>query len=272
MQGQIAKQVHEGRDSVSEYDSWSDLEDNFALAYEPIPLSIKMETWSRMTKREILRKVNSKKIRKDFEHLSHSEILDQIEKMQNNARYLSSKFGINHLMPHLDHVTAEVHQTVLDTEVEQSDGEISHASFVSGKEIYLSRAEILNKIHSTKVDPSPSVSAPGHRKANGSPEQRTGKISPRRNGLDGHDSWSSRASSILKDPEAIYVSRVELLKKINVLEDPKADKRNPTKEKGRKSVTPPASNREVKPRDHDSWSSRASSILAAIEAEEVWTK
>ena len=270
MQGQIAKQVHEGRDSVSEYDSWSDLEDNFALAYEPIPLSIKMETWRKMTKREILRKVNSKKIRKDFEDLSHSEILDQIEKMQNNARYLSSKFGINHLMPHLDHVTAEIHQTGLDTEVEQSDGEISHASFVSGKEIYLSRAEILNKIHSSKADKSPSVSAPGNPKANIS-SNLTGKVSPKRNGLSGHDSWSSRASSILKDPEAIYVSRVELLKKINVLEDPKAEKRNPTKEKGRKSVTPPASNREVKPRDHDSWSSRASSILAAIEAEEVWT-
>ena len=75
-------QVHEGRDSVSEYDSWTDLEENFALAYEPIPLSIKMATWRKMTKREILRKVNSKKIRKDFEYMSHGEILDQIEKMQ----------------------------------------------------------------------------------------------------------------------------------------------------------------------------------------------
>jgi hypothetical protein len=43
--------VHQGRDSVSEYDSWSDLEENFALAYEPIPLSIKMATWRKMTKR-----------------------------------------------------------------------------------------------------------------------------------------------------------------------------------------------------------------------------
>ena len=48
IQGQIAKQVHEERDSVSEYDSWSDLEDNFALAYEPIPLNIKLETWRRI--------------------------------------------------------------------------------------------------------------------------------------------------------------------------------------------------------------------------------
>ena len=103
IQGQIAKQVHEERDSVSEYDSWSDLEDNFALAYEPIPLNIKLDTWRKMSKKEILRKVNSKKVRKDFEYLTHGEILDHIEKMQLNARYLSSKFGINHLMTHLDH-------------------------------------------------------------------------------------------------------------------------------------------------------------------------
>ena len=274
IQGQIAKQVHEGRDSVSEYDSWSDLEDNFALAYEPIPLSIKMETWRKMTKREILRKVNSKKIRKDFEYLSLGEILEHIEKMQNNARYLSTKFGINHLMPHLDHVTAEVHQAVLDdTEVEQSDGEISQASFVSGKEIYLSRAEILNKIHKTKKgERSPAVSVSSNQKASNhvAAHQPSGKLSPKRNGRSGHDSWSSRASSILKDPEAIYVSRVELLKKINVQEDPKADNRNPSREKGRKSVTPKVAERDAKPRvQHDSWSSRASSILAAIEAEEV---
>ena len=102
-------QVHEGRDSVSEYDSWTDLEENFALAYEPIPLSIKMATWRKMTKREILRKVNSKKIRKDFEYMSHGEILDQIEKMQKNAIYLKTKFGIGHLMPQQAHV-AMVHR------------------------------------------------------------------------------------------------------------------------------------------------------------------
>jgi hypothetical protein len=42
MQGLIAKEVH---GSCSEYDSWSDLEENFALAYEPIPLNIHMDTW-----------------------------------------------------------------------------------------------------------------------------------------------------------------------------------------------------------------------------------
>ena len=280
MQGQIAKQVrvanlangglfddmmlqvHEGRDSVSEYDSWTDLEENFALAYEPIPLSIKMATWRKMTKREILRKVNSKKIRKDFEYMSHGEILDQIEKMQKNAIYLKTKFGIGHLMPQQAHV-AMVHRAAgrgqiddaseeeeeeeeeeerdqEEDDVEESDGNISRASFVSGKEIYLSRAEILGKIHGQAGQAGPTRKKV--EKENAQQQQRKATVTR-------HDSWSSRASSILKHPEAIYVSRVELLKKIDVHEE--------GRERGGRKV-----------RQHDSWSSRASSILAAVEAEQ----
>lgn len=283
IQGQIAKQVHNERDSVSEYDSWSDLEDNFALAYEPIPLSIKLDTWRKMSKKEILRKVNSKKIRKDFEYMTHGEIVAQIEKMQLNAQYLSSKFGINHLMPHLENIH-DIHghqhpRDDTDTETEQSEDNISVAeSFVSGKEIYLSRAEILNKIHQsksssrehkssgTKADKGPISPKNNH---NGSRDNHVngGKLNPARKVSSQHDSWSSRASSILKDPEAIYVSRVELLKKINVLEDSIRER----KSSERKSVSPQgqASKRKEK-RQHDSWSSRASSILAAaaLEAEQ----
>ena len=185
--------------------------------------------------REILRKVKSKKIRKDFEYMSHAEILEEIEKMQKNAIYLKTKFGIGHLMPQQAHV-AMVHRAAgrgpidaseeeeEEEEVGESDGNTSRASFVSGKEIYLSRAEILGKIH--------QASSPTRKKVE----------NVQRKGVTRHDSWSSRASSILKDPEAIYVSRVELLKKIDV-----------GRERG-------------KARQHDSWSSRASSILAAVEA------
>ena len=204
--------------------------------------------------REILRKVNSKKIRKDFEYLSHGEILDQIEKMQKNAIYLKTKFGIGHLMPQQAHV-AMVHRAAAgrgqidaseeeeegeqdEDEVEESDGNISRASFVSGKEIYLSRAEILGKIHQSGGPTRKKVEKENMRE---------------RKGLSRHDSWSSRASSILKDPEAIYVSRVELLKKIDVHEEEEGGRR----EGGLRKV-----------RQHDSWSSRASSILAAVEAEQ----
>ena len=244
---------------MSEYDSWSDLEDNFALAYEPIPLSIQLEAWRGMTKREILRKVNSKKVRKEFESLSHSEIMEQIEKMQKNAKYLSEKFGINHLMPHLDHVTAQVHHGKTDTETEVSDGEISsQASFVSGKEIYLSRADILNKIHSVSPQTKKSSSRPKDR-------ERAAAAGVKRRSSSHHDSWSSRASSILKDPEAIYVSRVELLKKINIFEDPNNnnDSKNNNNNKGNN-----ANDFKAGAVQHDSWSSRATSILAAAAAAE----
>jgi len=127
-----------------------------------------------------------------------------------------------------------------DEGVEESDGGISRASFVSGKEIYLSRAEILGKIH----DSAPSKKVP----------KKSEKERPPRNGLSRHDSWSSRASSILKDPEAIYVSRVELLKKIDVHEEPRHRGGNKTR---------------AQVKQHDSWSSRASSILAAVEAEKA---
>ena len=212
-----------------------------------------------MIYREILRKVNSKKIRKDFEYLTHGEILDQIEKMQKNAIYLKTKFGIGHLMAQQAHVamvhregreaakaspgeSEEESEEERDEEVEESDGNLSRASFVSGKEIYLSRAEILGKIH--EVAPRK-----GARKVVRETPIGGQKVTPGR-----HDSWSSRASSILKDPEAIYVSRVELLKKIDVAEVPQ--QRGGRRGKG-----------EARP--HDSWSSRASSILAAVEAEQV---
>ena len=285
IQGQIAKQVHEERDSVSEYDSWSDLEDNFALAYEPIPLSIKLDTWRKMSKKEILRKVNSKKVRKDFEYLTHGEIIAQIEKMQLNARYLSSKFGINHLMTHLDtednfpdSLDNIIDNDITETETEQSEDNLSVASFVSGKEIYLSRAEILNKLHHhkagpdkqpgvTRVNKSPITSEPApapsdHKVRSSRDHVNNGKLSPARK-LHNHDSWSSRASSILKDPEAIYVSRVELLQKINVIEPSPRKGKSERKSPG----AGPVEKRERRPRQHDSWSSRASSILAAMDAE-----
>ena len=174
-----------------------------------------------------------------------------------------------------------------ETEVDQSEDGRSEASFVSGKEIYLSRAEILNKIHKvnpekrsgvTRVNKSPITNGD-----NNHHEQKiNGKISANRKKPSQHDSWSSRASSILKDPEAIYVSRVELLQKINVLEDAvrkekAVNGRAGTDERDgreRKSASPPGP-RDADKRDgrqkrqHDSWSSRASSILAAMEQDQV---
>ena len=102
MQGMIAKEVLKDRKGTvgSEYDSWSDLEENFARAYEPIPLNIRMETWRQMSKKDILKTISSKDMREQFEGMSRDEILYEIEKMQQSAKHLRERFGIDHLLQH----------------------------------------------------------------------------------------------------------------------------------------------------------------------------
>lgn len=102
MQGMIAKEVLKDRKGTvgSEYDSWSDLEENFARAYEPIPLNIRMETWRQMSKKDILKTISSKDMREQFEGLSRGQILEEIEKMKLSAQHLKERFGIDHLLQH----------------------------------------------------------------------------------------------------------------------------------------------------------------------------
>ena len=129
----------------------------------------------------------------------------------------------------------------------------------------------------TRVNKPPITKTSGAREARRAADSGGGGAA--RKQPSQHDSWSSRASSILKDPEAIYVSRVELLKKLSVTEEPAAARsgkyraEGDGKEAGRKSASPPGPSQERHEeerrgrRRHDSWSSRASSILAAMEAE-----
>ena len=102
MQGMIAKEVLKDRKGTvgSEYDSWSDLEENFARAYEPIPLNIRMETWRQMSKKDILKTISSKDMREEFEGLTRNQILEEIEKMKLSAQHLKERFGIDHLLQH----------------------------------------------------------------------------------------------------------------------------------------------------------------------------
>ncbi len=73
-----------------------------------------------------------------------------------------------------------------------------------------------------------------------------------------HDSWSSRASSIINNPESIYVSRHELLQQINGAT---------TTAQNDEFTNSKFSSKFTGARTHDSWSSRASSILARAEDE-----
>ena len=223
MQGMIAKEVLKDRKGTvgSEYDSWSDLEENFARAYEPIPLNIRMETWRNMSKKEILRNVKSKQLRKDFEYLTHAEILQHIEKMHLSAQYLSNKFGVDKLLQH-NHPPLTQRQM---ERAKQKGRDVDLDSIVTD----FNELEMRSKVQK----PKPKV----------------------------HDSWSSRASSILKDPASIYVSREEVLAnlKADILAKAQPPKEPPPHQQpflhGKPRIP-------LKKSIHDSWSSRASSIMA----------
>ena len=235
----IAKQT-----AGSEYDSWSDLEENFARAYEPIPLHINMETWRGMSKRDILKAVRSRRMRKELEYLTHSEILGKIEVMQKNAKQLSSKFGVDHLLPHMDHIVAQVHRE--DEQNPQIKKDV-HAYMQQQQQQHL------HQQHQQQV-----------RFANKS------KSSKKK-----HDSWSSRASSILNNPESIYVSREEVLKNLQNDHNHRNSERNSGREleRGKQRRQQQQHQHQQKQQQqqqqqHGSWSSRASSILASAKLKE----
>ena len=227
IQGMIAKKAHEG-DNVSEYDSWTDLEENFAKAYEPIPLNIEMDAWKKMSKSDILKAVKSQKMRKDFEYMSRSEILIQIDRMKRSAKYLSTKFGVHNLVhpqmhnhPPLDSLMTMASMTNYE------DHESVVSNFSTNVPDYVSRSEIL-KVY--EMDTKRTTVKYEKRLAKTTREVEK-PAKPRRE----HGSWSSRASSIMNNPESVYISREEVLRNLQ---------------------------RSSKKKIHDSWSSRASSILA----------
>jgi len=305
MQGLIAKEVHGTRSAkepvCSEYDSWSDLEENFALAYEPIPLNINMDTWRKMSKKDILKTVRSKKMKKEFEYMSRSEILGKIEMMQKSAQYLSTKFGVDHLLPKLSasdtdlsrkpskpvktrKVRAQVHHNHPVPLTDFNGNNRRHppppddnasivTDFSAEVPAYVSRTEILKFYSKEQHQPKQSPPLPPPSKNVQNQKQpkfnKNEKIQPEfipppppviqkrlpsskksQNFVRIHDSWSSRASSIMNNPESIYVSRHELLQQIN---------------NGSQAKFPPKYS--AGSRIHDSWSSRASSILAKAEEE-----
>ena len=279
MQGIIARGVQ--GDDNSEYDSWTDLEENFAREYEPIPLHIHMDTWRKMTKNDIIKTIRSKKMRKDFEYMSRSEILGKIEKMQKSAKYLSTKFGVDHLLPQLDHVVAQVHREEAigfsESDPENNnlhdDLESVLSNFSNNIPVYLSRSEIL-KSYETADEVRKEIKrlGPGNlkkpRAAPPAQEPNYMAMKESENGVRQHDSWSSRASSILNNPDSIYVSREEVLKNLHHPPLPAKGSKRPGLTEGK--FTPPMESSHELPKGrsgkakakHDSWSSHASSILA----------
>ena len=213
MQGMIAKEVlkdRKGTDGVgSEYDSWSDLEENFARAYEPIPLNIRMETWRKMSKKEILKTVNSKQMKKDFEYMSHSEIILSIEKMHTSAKYLSNKFGVDHLLQHnhppltkrqLERANKKGRPVDIESIVD-SDFPTNQALNKAGPVPGISRSQVVKQAQLSSQGVEPNYD--NMKKFVNSKHGIPAKI---------HDSWSSRASSILKDPQVPFIYYVSTCK------------------------------------------------------------
>ena len=141
MQGMIAKEVLKDRKGTvgSEYDSWSDLEENFARAYEPIPLNIRMETWRQMSKKDILKTISSKDMREQFEGMSRDEILYEIEKMQQSAKHLRERFGIDHLLQH-NHPPLTHHQL---ERARQKGRDVDLESIVTPNELQISEVIVV---------------------------------------------------------------------------------------------------------------------------------
>ena len=274
MQSVIAKRVREDGDEAagveaaagSGYDSWSDLEESFAVAYEPIPLHIHLDTWRKMTKNDILKTVRSKKMREDFAYMSLSEILRKIEVMQKSAKYLSAKFGVDELLPGLGDeddraaaavlvATAEVHSSEVSG-TEDSDS-VNSSAFTNNTNNpkYLSRSEILKVYEEVTPLRDRGVNSKNNDKA------RSKVV----NGVRRHDSWSSCASSIMKNPQGIYVSREEVLKNLKKL---KAENHPPPPHRSQAERKPhgiyevnPTRREVTRNEGHGSWSSRASSFI-----------
>ena len=82
-------------EAASEADSWLEMEERFAEIYEPIPFDVGMDSWRSMTKQQMLRTVNSRRLRSSMQHMSRSQILAQIRtiKVQRNGHASTSTNG-----------------------------------------------------------------------------------------------------------------------------------------------------------------------------------
>ena len=254
-----------------------------------------MDTWRRMSKSDILKAIKSQQMRKDFEYMTHSEILTRIDRMQKSAKYLSEKFGVNHLLPptsmsngvvahnhppldsllslvmppgndgivpangvHFPPIPSAKKNKLQNTHI-QDDGDESSviSNFSSNIPHYVSRSEILkvyDVLPAHKKQPSKEKHKSNQKNDpdyNVIYEEGTNnaQVIKGKHFAKQHGSWSSRASSIMHNPESVYISREEVLRNLQNNNAEKSD--NGSKQHHTKRI-------------HDSWSSRASSILAKV--------
>ncbi|XP_066967192.1 uncharacterized protein Patronin isoform X14 [Macrobrachium rosenbergii] len=131
-------------DDRSEADSWSDLEQNFAKIYEPIPYKVQMEDWNQMTKDELLQNINSQRMKSQCKYMSRKEILDEIchlwehpiHFLQRQEKTLDNRSSTQLQGASRQHqVVAEVHPTSAQFQSD-TDSEFGETDYVTRSELY----------------------------------------------------------------------------------------------------------------------------------------
>ncbi|XP_047482342.1 uncharacterized protein LOC125034532 isoform X4 [Penaeus chinensis] len=150
-QAQEAKPATPPDSDHSEVDSWTELEENFAKVYEPIPYSMRMETWQKMTKEEILDNITSERMRAELQQKSRRDILDEISHLRDHpVHFLQKKkntkgnvgssikncklSGDESAQKHM--IVAEVHSPEIKGFQSDTDSEFGETDYVTRSELY----------------------------------------------------------------------------------------------------------------------------------------
>lgn len=149
-QAQEAKPATPIDSDHSEVDSWTELEENFAKVYEPIPYSMRMEVWQRMTKEEMLDNITSERMRAELQQKSRREILDEISHLRDHPVHFLQKKNTkgnagnsieNYKLssddsPQKHMIVAEVHSPDIKGFQTDTDSEFGETDYVTRSELY----------------------------------------------------------------------------------------------------------------------------------------
>ncbi|XP_053651388.1 uncharacterized protein Patronin isoform X6 [Cherax quadricarinatus] len=159
-----AKEAKQSHCDHSDADSWTDLEENFAKIYEPIPYRVRKEAWHKMTKEELLHNINSERMRSRLKNKSRKEILQEIDHLrahpvhfkQHYRNFKSPKETLGSGERHSASTTrqhqvvvAEVHsppRPACQTLLSDTDSEFGETDYVTRSELYRNIQNLQNSL------------------------------------------------------------------------------------------------------------------------------
>ncbi|XP_069186002.1 uncharacterized protein Patronin [Procambarus clarkii] len=143
-----AEEVTHNHFDHSDADSWTDLEENFAKIYEPIPYRVRREAWQKMTKEELLYNINSERMRLQMKHMSRKEILKEIDHLREHPVHFTQSY--NKVKCAKQPTTSHQHQVVAEIHsVQHPDCQTLHSDTDTefGETDYVTRSELYKNIH-----------------------------------------------------------------------------------------------------------------------------